>query len=251
MLNIMKMKNLLLALICLFALSSCDNKAADENTLTVAISADNPPYEFIQDGKIVGLDVDIIEALGKAMGKKVIIKNLDFPGLFPALSSKNVDCVISAISVTEARKEHFDFTDIYASSPMSMIVKSADGITAIADLKGKTIGVQLGTTWEIEAKKIADEMPGTLVRSLSNNLVLIEELKSGSVDAVLLEKMQVIKFIKNNPSLGFFDPPNLKSDFAIVINKGSTLLPELNKAIKELQDSAKFEELINRWLKAE
>ncbi len=243
------MKNLFLAFICAFALSACDNKAADENTLTVAVSADNPPYEFIQDGKIVGLDVDIIEALGQAMGKKVIIKNLDFPGLFPALSSKNVDCVISAISVTEARREHFDFTDIYASSPMSMIVRTADGFKSISELKGKTIGVQLGTTWEIEAKKIAADMPGTLVRSLANNLVLIEELKSGFVDAVLLEKMQVNEFIKNNSSLGFFDPPELKSDFAIVLHKGSSLLPEFNEAIKKLQKDEKFEGLVNRWLK--
>ena len=244
------MKHLLLSLLCLFALSSC-GASSDETTLTVAVSADNPPYEFIQDGKIVGLDVEIIEALGAALGKKVIIKNLDFPGLFPALSSKNIDCVISAISVTEARKEHFDFTDVYASSPMSMIVRDADGFKTIDDLNGKTIGVQLGTTWEIEAKKIAESHPGTIIRSLSNNLVLIEELKSGSVDAVLLEKMQVAEFIKNNSGLSFFDPAGLSSNFAIVLNKGSDLLPKLNSAIGELQKNGKLETIINRWLKTE
>ncbi len=244
------MKHLFLSLLCLFALNSCGS-SSDETTLTVAVSADNPPYEFIQDGKIVGLDVEIIEALGAALGKKVIIKNLDFPGLFPALSSKNIDCVISAISVTEARKEHFDFTDVYASSPMSMIVRDADGFKTIDDLNGKTIGVQLGTTWEIEAKKIAETHPGTIIRSLSNNLVLIEELKSGSVDAVLLEKMQVAEFIKNNSGLSFFDPAGLSSDFAIVLNKGSDLLPKLNKAIGELQKNGKLETIINRWLKTE
>lgn len=244
------MKHLFLSLLCLFALSSCSS-SSDETTLTVAVSADNPPYEFIQDGKIVGLDVEIIEALGAALGKKVIIKNLDFPGLFPALSNKNIDCVISAISVTEARKEHFDFTDVYASSPMSMIVKDADGFKNIEDLNGKTIGVQLGTTWEIEAKKIAEAHPGTIIRSLSNNLVLIEELKSGSVDAVLLEKMQVAEFIKNNSGLSFFDPTGLSSNFAIVVNKGSDLLPKLNNAIGELQKNGKLETIINRWLKTE
>ena len=132
-----------------------------------------------------------------------------------------------------------------------MIVREADGFKTMADVNGKTIGVQIGTTWEIEAKKIAESHPGTIIRSLSNNLVLIEELKSGSVDAVLLEKMQVAEFIKNNSGLSFFDPAGLSSNFAIVLNKGSDLLPKLNSAIGELQKNGKLETIINRWLKTE
>ncbi|MBP7190061.1 MAG: amino acid ABC transporter substrate-binding protein, partial [Rickettsiaceae bacterium] len=221
----------------------------DKDALTVGVSADNPPYEFIKDGKIEGLDLDVIEAIGKVLGRKIVIKNLDFPGLFPALSSGSVDCVISGISVTESRKEHFDFSENYAGAPMAVLFRKDDKFAKTENLEGKVIGAQLGTTWDIEAKKISSKLTGVLVRSLSNNLVLVEELKSGSVDAVVLEKMQVAEFIKNNPGLDFFDIPESSSNFAIVVNKGSKLLTEINKAIAKLNEEKKLQAIKDKWIK--
>lgn len=248
----MKIKNLAVTFLSLFMLMSCDNKSADNNeNLIVALSADNPPYEFIQEGNVVGLDIDIIEEIGKILEKKIVIKNLDFPGLFPALTSNNVDCIISGLSVTENRKEYFDFSDTYTSSQISVIFRKDDNLKNSNDLNGKIIGAQLGSTWEMEANNIAKEFPGTMVRALSNNLVLIEELKSGSVDAVILEKMQVDEFIKNNPSLSFFDAPELKSDFAIAFNKNSELVKQINEAIQKLQNNGKLEYIKKKWLKSQ
>lgn len=245
----MRLKKFLLSFFSLFFLVSCGNSADDRDSLTVGISADNPPYEFIKDGKIEGLDLDVIKAIGDVLGKKIVIKNLDFPGLFPALSSNSVDCVISGISVTESRKEHFDFSENYAGSPMSIIFRKDDKFTKVDDLQGKVLGAQLGTTWEAEAKVISQKLPGILVRSLSNNLVLVEELKSGSVDAVVLEKMQVAEFIKNNPNLSSFDLADSNSSFAIVVNKGSKLLDDINKAISKLNEEKKLQAIKDKWIK--
>ncbi len=244
-------KYFLSILIFLVTLTACGEKNNEENTLVVGLSADNPPYEFISSGKIVGLDVDVIEAIADVMGKKLVIKNIDFPALFPAINSSSLDCVISAVSKTPEREEYFDFSNIYASSGFAVIVRADDNFSKFSDLQGKVIGAQLGTTWEIEAKKLADGMPGTLIRSLSNNLVLIEELKSGSVDAVVLEKMQVEQFIKNNKGLSFFDLPELKSEFAIVLPKGSDLLIPINNAIEKLQKENKMSIIIQKWIKSE
>lgn len=231
----------------LFCLASCSDNKTAENTITVAVSADNPPYEFIQEGKIVGLDIDVINAIGEVLGKEVVIKNLDFPGLFPALSTKNVDLVISAISVTEERKQNFDFSDVYATSTMSALYRVEESIGSVADLGGKTIGAQLGTTWEHEAKTLAEKMPGTLVRSLANNLVLVEELKSGSIDAVILEDMQAAKFIENNPTLASLSIPEATSSFAIVFPKDSALKNEVNKTIAELKNKGKLATFKKNW----
>lgn len=243
------MKNYFLQILLLISLFSCTEKKNTEDTLVVGLSADNPPYEFILSSKIVGIDVEIIEAIASELGKKVIIKNIDFPALFPAVNSGSVDCVISAISKTSAREEYFDFSDIYAESSFSAIIRSEDNISGLSDLSGKVIGAQLGTTWEVEAKKIAEEMPGTLVRSLSNNLVLIEELNSGSVDVVILEKMQVGEFLKNNKNLSFFDLPGLKSEFAILLPKGSSLTNKINDSIKHLKKQNKLLMIQQKWMK--
>lgn len=245
------MKNYFLQILLLLSLFSCSEKPNDGDTLVVGLSADNPPYEFIRSGKIVGIDIDVIEAIANEMGKKIVIKNIDFPALFPAINSSSVDCVISAISKTEAREEHFDFSDIYSESSFAVIVRSEENLSSLSDLQGKIIGAQIGTTWEMEAKKIAAEMPGTLVRALSNNLVLIEELKSGSVDAVMLEKMQVDEFLKNNKSLAFFDLPEFKSKFAIVFPKGSDLQAKINLAIEKLKKENKLYIIQQKWIKGE
>lgn len=232
----------------LFSISACSDNEAAENTLTVAVSADNPPYEFIQDGKIVGLDIDVIKAVGEGLGKEVTIKNLDFPGLLPALSSKNVDLVISAISVTEERQKNFDFSDVYATSSIAVLYRKDEGLQAAGDLSGKVIGAQLATTWENEAKALAEKMPNTLVRSLANNLALVEELKSDSVDAVILEDMQASKFIANNPTLASFAMPDASSSFAIVFPKSSPLKDEVNKALADLKSKGKLAALKKNWM---
>jgi len=240
-------KHFIVALLALF-LSSCSEKEAPRgNSIVVATSADNPPYEFIQDGKIVGLDIDIIKAIGESLGKEIVIKNLDFPGLFPAISGNNVDLVIAAISYTPERAEHFSFSKTYASSSMAILYRKADDFKSVSDLKGKVIGAQLASTWDLEAQKIAKEQSG-MVRSLANNLVLVEELRSASVDAIVLERMQVQKFIDNNPDLASFALPDSKSDFAIAFSKDSELLTIVDKAIDDLESSGKLIEIKKRWM---
>lgn len=239
-------KNFVLWIMLALCASSCADKK-NENDIVVAVSADNPPYEFLQSGKVVGLDIDIIEALGKVLNKKIVIKNLDFPGLFPALSSNNVDLVISAISVTPARQEHFDFSDIYAKASMGVLYKD-DNIKSLNDLSGKKIGTQLGTTWEQATKEIAEKIPGTEIRALANNLVLVEELKSGAIDAFVLESAQIEKFINNNPDLKSFSLPEYASEFAIVLPKGSELIDPINKALAELRTNGMLEEIAKRWI---
>lgn len=246
MINMIKSLSLTLAII--FLLSACTDKSSNENSIIVGISADNPPYEFIQDGKIVGLDIDVINAIGKELDKEIIIKNLDFPGLLPALSSKNIDLVISAISQTPEREKAFDFSNVYATSEVAVIYRKSDNLKSIDDLSGKILGAQLGTTWEQEAKIIAEKFQATFVRSLSNILVLVEELKSGSVDVVILEEMQVNKFIKNNPSLSGFKVPQLTSKFAIAFTKDSDLKDKINMVIDKLNSSGKLAEIKKHWM---
>lgn len=232
-------------------LCSCSDEAknaADKDTIVVATSADNPPYEFIQDGKVVGLDIDIMQAISKEMGKKLVVKNFDFPGLLPALTSKNVDAVIAALTVTDERKTRVDFSDGYASTSMALLFRKNENLKSTNDLSSKVVGVLMGTTWESYAKELTAKINNMRVRSLSNNLVLVEELKSGTVDALIMEEMQVNKFMSNVAGLSNFTLHDTKGEFAIALPKDSQLTPLMNEAIKTLLLNGTLNEIKTKWL---
>ena len=241
---------ILTSLLLLLTLASCGNEpdAADKDAIVMATSADNPPYEYIQDGKVVGMDIDVINAIGKELGKKIVIKNFDFPGLLPALSTNNVDLVIAALTVTDERKEHIDFSTAYASSTMAVLFRKSDNFHSMKDLHGKLIGVQAGSTWEVYAKHLAETLSDVRVKSLANNLVLVEDLKASNVDVLIMEEMQVKKFIQNVDNLGSFSLEDTKSEFAIALPKGSSLTALINGAIKKLQDNGSLKQIKEKWI---
>lgn len=239
-------KVFLYSFLSLFLLAGCnDNKKNDE--IIVGTSADNPPYEFIKDGKIVGMDIDVVNAIGKYIGKKIVIKNLDFHGLLAALTSKNVDLVVAGLSITPARKARVDFSTPYTTATVAVLYRTADALSETNDLKDRHVGAQLGTIWG----QIAQDFSGKLhtkVHSLSNNLMLIEELKSKAVDAVILEEAQAKKFIANNSTFSYFLLEDFSSEFAIALPAGSLLKPTIDNAIRRLDEDGVLAEIRKKWL---
>ncbi|MDD9335369.1 MULTISPECIES: ABC transporter substrate-binding protein [unclassified Candidatus Tisiphia] len=235
-----------LVICCSFLMIGCDNQSKEQN-LIVATSADNPPYEFIQNGQIVGFDIDIINAIGEQIGKKVIIKNFDFNGLLASLTTENVDIVIAGLSVTEERKKHISFSVPYISTNVSILYRSADNLKNTGDLDNKAVGVQLGTTWAVIVQDLAKQF-NIRINYLSNNLMLVEELKSKVIDAVVLEASQSKKFIENNPDLASFGLTEFSSELAIAMPENSKLIDSVNKAIAELTEDGTISRITKKWL---
>lgn len=243
-------KNLFLTFL-LSILSACSGPSDDfasQESIIVATSADNPPYEFIKDGEVVGLDIDIIKAIGKVLGKKIIIKNMDFPGLLPALTTGTVDAVIAGITVTEERRNKVDFTRGYVSTAMEIMFKEGENYKKIEDFSEKNIGVQTGTTWEMYARSLKERFPRLEITSLPNNIILVESIKNGNIDAVIMEEVQVIKFKKNNEGLTSFLLEDTQGEFAIATQKGSGLAERINRAIDQLQLEGKLYPIKTKWL---
>ena len=233
-------------LLCVFCIS-CDNRDKTEG-IVVGVSADNPPYEFIQNGQIVGFDIDMINAIGEKLGKKIIIKNFDFSGLLAALVSNNIDVAISGLTITKERGEHVSFSAPYMTTNVSVLYRQEDDFKNINDLQNKVIGVQLGTTWGIIAKDLSGKI-NIKINHLSNNLMLVEELKAKAVDAVILEESQSRKFIENNQGLASFQLEEFSSEFAIAMPKNSNLVKDINKAIQDLKKEDEVNGLKKKWLK--
>ena len=157
----MKMKKVLaLVAACAFAvlaMAGCgsSNNAASSGSgsgakvLKVGSSVDFAPFEFQDEGQkeYQGFDMDLIRAIGKEMGYDVEIQNLGFDGLIPALQGKNIDAIISGMSINDERKQNVLFSDPYYQSGLTMVVRDNEtAIKSFQDLKGKKVAVQIGTT---------------------------------------------------------------------------------------------------------
>ena len=142
--------------VSLLSLLLCASVAFAEKPLVVASDPTFPPNEMLnKDKEIVGFSIDYIKAVGKEAGFDVQVKNIAWDGIFAALASNQVDVIAASVSITDKRKKAMLFTDpYYESGLMTIVRKDNTVIHSLADLKGKRIGVQLGTTGAQEAEKI-------------------------------------------------------------------------------------------------
>jgi len=225
-------------------ISSCSEKP--DNTWIVATSPDNPPYEHMKDGEIEGFDIDLMIAIGKHLGKNIEFKNMEFHGLLAALATKNVDMVIAGMSITPERLARVDFSTPYTEARIAILFRRGDSYKESSDLKGKMVGAQLGTIWSL----IAHDMSiahSFRTKALASNLILVEELKTGRVDAVILEESQADKFVQKNPQLSNFRLSQYGSSFAIALPKGSSEKKNIDHTIKSLKSNGTINALTKKW----
>lgn len=239
------------------------NKASDNNStdlletiqekgkLVVGMSADYAPYEFHyidENGKDVigGFDVDIANEIADAIGVELVIQEMDFDALVSALPAGKVDIVISGMNPTEERAKVVDFSDIYYNSQHGILVRTedADKYKTFADLEGAKVGAQLGSTQEQIAKA---EIPNADLQLLANVNNLILELKSGKVDAIVMEKPVAEMAVKNNPDLAVGEPTyeeKTGGNAVGVAKNNPELLAKINEVINELNESGKMDDYI-------
>ncbi len=218
----------------------------DNVELVVGTSADNPPFEFSSAGTLRGFDIDLINAISNEIGEEIKIKNMDFEGLLPSLFSGHIDLIIAALSNTEERRKQVDFSTDYASTNVAVLTSKED-FNNIYELKNDTIGVQLGTTWQDVARELQAKMPNIKIKSMGDNLMLLEELKSRRIDAIILEESQAKSFQELNPELNKIILEEYSSDFAIAFKKNFKYKKKINKAILKLKKNGTIDKLKHKW----
>lgn len=217
----------------------------EKGVITIGTSPDYPPFEFIDKaGKVSGIDMDLINAVAKEMGVKVEISQMGFDSIIGAVKAGQVDIGVSGFTVTEDRKKSVDFTDPYFSGGQVIIAKADSPIKAAADLKGKNVGAQSGTTGE----KAANAVGAASVKTYQDFLVAIQELKSGNLDAVIGDQSVAKNVIAQQPELVVKGSPLNAEETAIVVAKGNQdLVTALNAAIKKVRASGQYDEIVAKW----
>ena len=235
----------LLSIILSATLISC-GEHKKEDVLLVGTSSDNPPYEFMKNGEIVGFDIDLINAISKDLGKNIEFRDMDFHGLVAALSSNNVDLVIAGMSITPERQKHVIFSNPYTNARISVLSRIEDKFQQPEDLKGKNVGSQLGTIWTIIAYDMSEKHEFQ-IKALANNLMLVEELKNKRLDALVVDEAVAEKFVIKHPGLSRLLVNQYSSSFAIALPKKSDLKLSIDNAIKKLKDNGTLNSLAKKW----
>ena len=218
--------------------------------LYVGTNAEFYPFEYLEDGKIVGFDAELIEAIGKKLNKEIIWKNMAFDGLLPALQSKKIDVIIAGMTATPERKKFVNFSDPYFVSNQMIIINTNDekskNITSYETLPNHSVGVVLGYTGDVAVSKLEN----IDVQRFNGASEAIMSLKAKKVQAVVIDSEPAKNYVKNNKGLKLISTDIAKEEYSIAVSKENKKLAEdINSAYKELVNDGTFEKLITKYFK--
>lgn len=221
---------------------------ATGDVFVMATNAEFPPYEFYEGQDIVGIDVEIAKAIAESMGKELKVEDMAFDSIIPAILSGKADIGVAGMTVTEDRKASVDFTDTYVKASQVIIIKADNTeIASAADVEGKSIGVQLGTTGDLYASDVTDT-----VERYNKGFEAVQALSQGKIDAVIIDDQVAKALAADNADVKVLDEPFTEEEYAIAVKKGNTeLVEQINAALAELKENGKLQEIVDKYITAE
>ena len=211
-----------------------------DNTLKMITEATFPPYEFLRGQEIVGIDVEICRAVAQKLGRSFQAETVDFDSVIPAVVSGKADLAAAGITITEDRKKNVDFSIPYVKTGIVVIFKKSNPFKEPAQLKGKKIGVQSGTTSETYVLEQLKQEP----ERAKSPAEAVAALKSGRVEFVIADIDPAKNCVKGEPDLAVSDFIT-SEEYAIAIRKGQ---PELLKAINDTIAEVKANGQLAKWI---
>ncbi|WP_018609817.1 ABC transporter substrate-binding protein [Uliginosibacterium gangwonense] len=215
-------------------------------TIVAASEGAYPPFNYFQGPKLTGYEIDVMDAVAKKLGLKVDWRALSFDALISSIRQDRFDVAIASHGITEERQKSVDFTNPHYCSG-GQIVSKAGGPLKLADLHGKTVGVQLATTYADAAQKIAGVKE---VKTYPKDTDALQALMGGRIDAWVSDRFVAKTAIAKNTSQGLKagDMVFVERD-AMILRKGNTELREqLNHALAELKADGTLKAISEKYL---
>lgn len=240
-------RRLLLALVGTLALAGTAAHAAEP--LRVATDATFPPMEYIENGKRTGFDTEMVEAIGKQLGRPVEWIDIDFKGLIPALVSRRADMAVSAIYITDERRKVVDFTVPYYAGGLVVMTK-ADNTTvkSPADLAGRKVSVQVGTK---SVSFLKEKYPQAQLLEVEKNQEMFNLVEVGRSDAAVTGKPAAYQYVRTRPGLKVLPEQLTTEEYGMAIRKDT---PELTKAVNDalarMKADGSYAAIVQKWFPA-
>lgn len=231
-----------------------NNKAKPvKETYKIVADSSFAPFEFQNGkGKYVGIDMDLIKAIAKQQGFKIEVSNPGFDAALNAVQSGQADAAIAGMSITDTRKEIFDFSDSYYTSNILLGVKSGNSIKAYKDLKGTTVGAKKGTASYDFLDKIKDKYNFKL-KAFDEASSMYDSLNSGSIKA-LMDDEAILKYSIQQGRK--FDTPingEPSGEYGFAVKKGTNpeLIEMFNNGLAKLKKTGQYDKIVNNYLSSE
>jgi len=217
-----------------------------EKVYQVGTDAAYPPFEKMEADKITGFDIEVIQAVADAAGIKIKVKNTGWDPLFEGIGSGAVDIGISAITITDERKEKFDFSEPYFEAHQLILLPEDSTVTKLADLQGKKIGVQSATTGETVVKKaFGDTYEG--IKGYDDTPSAVDDFFNKRVEAVVADNAVLQDYAKKITDKKYKlvkDDSFEVENYGIMVKKGNAeLLAKINEGLKTIKENGKLKEI--------
>lgn len=229
-----------------FTLAAAGSAQA-QDVIRVATDATFPPFEYTENGKRTGFDVELIEAIGKVLNKKIEWTEIDFKGLIPGIVSKRFDVAASAIYITDERKKVVAFSDPYYPGGLVIMTRKGDNkIQSADDLKGKKVSVQVGTK---SVGYLKDNFPGAERIEVEKNQEMFQLVEVGRADAAVTGKPAAKVYARTRGTLQVVEKQLTVEEYGFAIAKEQPeLVKQFNEALKKLKADGTYQKLVDKYL---
>ena len=221
----------------------------------MATEATFPPYEYYDGDTIVGIDVEIAQAIADKLGLKLEVTDIAFDSIIPGVQTGKYDIGLAGMTVTDERLEQVNFTDSYATGIQVVIVGPNSSITSVDDLFAEgashVVGTQTGTTGFIYATSDIQDAGLGEVKSFAKTTDAVEALKNGQVDCVILDNQPAQALVAANADAGLsiLDTEYAVEDYAAAVSKDNAALTEaINGALKELIADGTVQSILDKYI---
>lgn len=231
---------------CLAALGLAAASAHAQDVLRVGTDATFPPMEYVEGGKRTGFDIELVEAVGKVLNKRIEWVDIDFKGLIPGLISKRFDMSVSAIYITDERKKVVDFTDpYYAGGLVAMVKEGNTAIKTLADLNGKKVAVQVGTK---SVSYLAANHPQVQLVEVEKNQEMFNLVEIGRADAAVTGKPAAFQYVRTRGGQRVLEQQLTTEEYGMALRKDTPELTRaVNGALAKLKADGTYALIVKKW----
>ncbi|MFW5719317.1 MAG: basic amino acid ABC transporter substrate-binding protein [Halanaerobium sp.] len=241
------MKKILITIFVILAVFTLSSGVMAQRYV-VGTNASFPPFEYVEDGEIVGFDIDLVKEIAELQGFEVEFRDISFDSLIPGLASGSLDMVAAGMTITEERKEVVAFSDPYYSANQSVLVHEDSEADLTVLFGDNDIGVQTGTTgdnWVRERLIDRDILKGEL-RNYDSYVLVIRDLANKNIDAAVLDKPVAETYSKDNP-VKLVAEVITDEEYGIAVAKDNKeLQAEINEGLEKVKENGTMDELIEK-----
>jgi polar amino acid transport system substrate-binding protein len=220
-----------------------------DKKLTVCTHLPYEPFQYNKGGEIVGFDVDLMDLVAEDLDLEQTIVNTPFETIETgqAMSTGKCDIAAAGMTITEERDKVIDFSDPYFNATQALLTKKGAGYDSLESLDGKTLGVQIGTTGQEYAEDNAPE--GVELKVFEDLALLLEAVKSGSIDAAINDNTVLVGYAEQNPDTEMTVEFETGEQYGFGVAEGESkeLLDAVNKAFAEAHDDGTYEKIFKQY----